>query len=304
MVEFARHFVERLTVYVFDRPTDTIPAETRRQWLEELFPGIRVEEMYLPERKGTGATRGLPRFYLDGLRGKADYLFGNDRRDAHLAHRLDCRWIPVDHLGDVIPSISAEIRADPMRYWEHLSIPARPHYVKKVCLLGAESVGKSWLARELARRLQTVHVPEYARTFVDARNNQVSFVDSAMIARGHIAAEEALARQANRVLICDTGSLSTLIWCEVLYGRCFPWVRQWADRREYDLFLLLKPDVPWEPDPQRSLATGEQRWAFHERCQRELEARGWNYIEIDGGSEERLGRALEAVDALIQSSQA
>lgn len=169
--------------------------------------------------------------------------------------------------------------------------------------MGAESVGKSWLARELAARFSTVFVPEYARTLVDAQDNQVDFTDSAVIARGHIAAEEALARQANHVLFCDTGTLSTVIWCDVLYGRCYPWIRRWADRRRYDLVLLLRPDVPWQPDPQRSLATEEERRAFHERCRGELETRGWRYVEIGGSWEERRRHAEEEVEALLREGK-
>ena len=64
----------------------------------------------------------------------------------------------------------------------------------------------------------------------------------------------ALARQANRLLICDTDLLTTCVWSDFLFGDCPDCVRQEALRRRYDLYLLTDIDVPWIDDTQRYLA--------------------------------------------------
>lgn len=72
----------------------------------------------------------------------------------------------------------------------------------------------------------------------------------AEIVRGQIASEEALARDADRVLICDTDPLATTVWAEFLAGGCPQELRDLA-RRPYDLTLLTTPDVPWDADDGR-----------------------------------------------------
>jgi len=76
-------------------------------------------------------------------------------------------------------------------------------------VVGPESTGKSTLARDLAAHFGTTWVPEYARTLLEPRADPgqtapVEREDMIAIARGQMASEEALARNAERVLFSDT----------------------------------------------------------------------------------------------------
>ena len=117
-----------------------------------------------------------------------------------------------------------------------------------------------------------------------------------LIARAQIAAEDALALDADRVLFCDTDPLATLIWSEALFGACDPWIHA-AAARPYDLTLLLDVDVPWVADPVRYLP--DERHRFHERCARALDARGRRWARIAGAWDERFAAACVAIDAAL-----
>jgi len=112
-------------------------------------------------------------------------------------------------------------------------------------------------------------VPEYARTLQEARGGDVRADDMERIARGQAASEDALARNANRVLVADTDPLATLVWSDVLFGAVPPAVRELADSRVADLYLLTDVDVPWVADPVRYLPDGGS--AFF----RPLSGRNW-----------------------------
>jgi nicotinamide riboside kinase len=114
-----------------------------------------------------------------------------------------------------------------------------------------------------------------------------------------MAAEDALARHANRILFCDTDLLLTTVWSETLFGDCPAWIRQAAAARTYDLYLLLDVDVPWVDDSQRYLP--HQRQAFFERCRAVLEQHGRCYVVIRGTWPERLVHARAAVQDLLNS---
>ncbi len=109
--------------------------------------------------------------------------------------------------------------------------------------------------------------------------------------------EQALARQANRVLFCDTDLLTTTIWSDVLFGQCPDWIKQRAAQQRYHLTLLTDIDVPWVADAQRFLP--ERRQWFFDRCIRELEALERPYVIVGGSWQQRLASAYEAVDRLF-----
>lgn len=137
----------------------------------------------------------------------------------------------------------------------------RPHFLKRVCIYGPESTGKSTLARDLAKHFETQYVWEYARPLLDVKGGQCHEADIPRIVRGQIAAEEALARQANRVLFCDTDVLTTTIWSDVLFGSVPLWTQELADKRDYDLYLLRMSMFPGSTmlnDSSRLLKSGER----------------------------------------------
>jgi NadR type nicotinamide-nucleotide adenylyltransferase len=119
-----------------------------------------------------------------------------------------------------------------------------------------------------------------------------------IIARGQVAAEDSLARAADRLLFCDTDPLATVLWSEALFAEVDPAVTLASEGRRYDLTLLLDADVPYVDDPVRYLPSGRAR--FFERCVDALAAAGRPYVVLRGDWEERWRRACVAVDALIR----
>ena len=104
-----------------------------------------------------------------------------------------------------VPISGTMIRQDPLRHWSYIPRCVRPYFVKRICLFGPESTGKSTLAQQLGEDFGTVVVPEFARTYLELRHGQIELSDMELIARGQAANEDALALQANRLLFCEYG---------------------------------------------------------------------------------------------------
>ncbi|MFO0660240.1 MAG: AAA family ATPase [Polyangiaceae bacterium] len=166
-------------------------------------------------------------------------------------------------------------------------------------VFGPESTGKTTLAKRLAEHFDTVMVPEYARIHLERQQGAISADDLPRIARGQIASEDALARDANRVLICDTDPLATTIWSRELFGECESWIDEEATRRAYDLTLLTDVDVPWVADQVRYLP--ENRRTFFERCELALQTHQRTYVTLSGSWETRFTRACEAIEQALQT---
>jgi HTH-type transcriptional repressor of NAD biosynthesis genes len=290
-----------LTVVVCSLPTEPIPGEHRFRWMRELFPFDHVVHLteLLPQEPGehpdfwalwkASLERILPH--------RPDFVFASEEYGRKLAEVLGGAFVPVDLVRGVLPVSGTAIRNDPMAHWDYLPRCVRPYFVRRVCVFGPESTGKTTLARQLADHFGTVMVPEHARTLLEAQAGQLDASDMPRIARGQIAAEEALARNARRLLICDTDVLTTTIWSETLFGACDEWVRQQAEKRTYDLYLLLDVDVPWVGDTVRYLP--EDRRGFFERCRKALETRGRKYVHLRGTWDERFALACKAVEEIL-----
>ena len=167
----------------------------------------------------------------------------------------------------------------------------------KVVLTGSESTGKTELARRLAEHFRAPMAEEFVRAYAAERGGVIGFEDHGPIARGQMALEDAATARGDRLVILDTDLVSTVVYCEHYFGSCPQWIANEARERAGQLYLLLKPDVPWIPDGVRD--RGDHREEMHALFQSKLGALGLNYEEIGGTREQRFQRAVAAITARL-----
>jgi NadR type nicotinamide-nucleotide adenylyltransferase len=300
LCELARRWVDELTIVVGTLGREPIPGELRFAWMRELFPFDRV--VHLTDENPQDPSEhpdfwAIWRASLERvLPSRPDVVFASDAYGATLAEVLGARFVAVDPTRSVVPVSGTAIRAAPMRHWDMLPRCVRPHFVRRVSIVGPESTGKTTLARRLAERLGTTWVPEWARTMLERRGGSIEGLDWLDVVRGQITSEEALARDADRVLVCDTDPIVTPLWAEALLGACPAELAAAARGRRYDLTLLTDPGVPWVSDPARYLPGGGAE--FFARCEEALRREGRRYVVLRGSWEEREGAAMALVGEL------
>lgn len=301
LVNFARNFVDKLTVIVGSLKREPIPGELRVQWMRELFPDVEVLHLQDENPQLPHEHPDFWQIWRDSLLRlvpqSADYLFAGEAYGVPLSKIIGARFIPTAGMRDTLGISATKVRSNPSLYWDQIPDCVRRYYLKRVCVFGPESTGKSTLAANLAAHYKTVHVPEFARTWLERVERPCAAEDMLTIAKGQAAAEDALAHSARGVLFTDTDPLATTIWSEELFGGCETSVWDVANSRRCDLYLLCDADVPWVADPVRYFP--EERQAFFERCKQRLEERGLPYVEIRGSWEERFATATTAVDKLL-----
>ncbi|MCC9137226.1 AAA family ATPase [Pontibacter silvestris] len=170
----------------------------------------------------------------------------------------------------------------------------------KIAITGPESTGKSTISEKLAQHYNTVWVPEYARSYVGNLNRPYNIEDVEAIAKGQLELEQKLLSDANKLIFADTDLVVIKIWCEHAYGYCPDWILEKLRQQNYNLYLLMGVDLPWEPDPQREHP--HLRQFFYDWYKRELITLGVPFVEISGQHEARLQQALQHVGTLIHKN--
>jgi NadR type nicotinamide-nucleotide adenylyltransferase len=172
--------------------------------------------------------------------------------------------------------------------------------MKRIVIIGAESTGKTTLATALAEHYRTAWVPEFGRLYTEARKYRGELWRSdefTYIAIEQARMEDALARVALRVLICDTDPFATAIWHERYLDTPSPDVQAVAATRKYDLYVLTDVNTPFVPDDIRD---GEsiRQW-MHNRFHDELSRMTTPMILVSGPHAERLAAAVARINALL-----
>ncbi|HET6178235.1 MAG TPA: AAA family ATPase [Candidatus Sulfotelmatobacter sp.] len=294
---------DHLDVLVCSRAGQTIPGELRAHWLREIHPQASVQTIDDPGETTTPNSGPTTRCEILGR--APNIVFTSEDYGEHYARFLGCRHVMVDRDRAQVPVSASAIRSAPLRHWEFLEPCVRAHFAKRVSVVGAESTGTTTLARDLAEHYQTVWVPEYGREYcenmqaagIDLWTYQWSSKEFTEIARKQQATEDQLAREANRVLICDTDVLATGIWHERYMNANSPEVDAIAESRRHDLYLLTDCDLPFV---QHGLRDGEsvRQWMTR-RFEQVLTERGLPWVKICGLGEQRLAAALCGVDKLL-----
>jgi HTH-type transcriptional regulator, transcriptional repressor of NAD biosynthesis genes len=175
--------------------------------------------------------------------------------------------------------------------------------VRRACLTGAESTGKTTLCQLLAERHATTWMHEYGRDHTIEKikagtNDEWTTHDFVVIAQRQQQLEDEAAERADGWLFCDTDALATALWHERYLGYRSEEVEAIAAGRTYDLFVLCDIDVPFERDGVRF---GEMdRPRMHDRFVEELAERPEPWILVSGSLDERYA-AVEAAMARVEA---
>jgi NadR type nicotinamide-nucleotide adenylyltransferase len=300
LIDTALSKCRELSIMICWNKNETIAPEVRYQWIRETYPLVRIllveDEDF--DQDDSELWAGLT---IKWLGFKPDVVFTSEEYGKHWAKYLKTNHILVDKERDVYSISGTKIRSNPYKYWEYMLPHVRAYFVKRVCIVGAESTGKTTLSRALAEHFKTPWVPEYGRMHWEARLTMgKNFIwdegDFVKISEEQNKLEDELAKEANKILICDTDAFATSIWFERYMGYKSKALDQyWADRK-YDLYILSDPSVPFEDDGTRD---GEhlREW-MHNIFLKELKQRAVPFVKVSGDAKNVRAAAIRAIEGL------
>ncbi len=304
LIDAARKQVDHLVVMVAHHHSQSIPGELRQAWLREIHPDVEVH--LVPDRLQDDTERWAG-FTVAHLGQAPDVVFSSEDYGPRFAAIMGARHVMVDRQRQTVACSGTQIRSAPLDHLEFLEPCVRAYFVRRIVLIGAESTGKTTLASLLARHYETLWVPEYGREHWEAKVAGLTmdeplprWTDDEFI---HIAQtqqqrEDLAARNANRVLICDTNAFATGTWFERYQGRRHPQIDAIGRTDTVHLYLLTEPDFPFVQDGVRD---GEKiRGWMHDYFAKQLAALEVPTVRLHGPIDLRLAAATQAIDQQIR----
>lgn len=293
LFRFAKQYCDELTIVVDCLKEQTIPPELRKLWIEELVTGVNVvalDEFMPQDPSEVESFWDIWKSKLYQVAGKPDVLIAAMDYGWELSRQLDCDFVPLDIARQSVPISATEIRENPFKHWNFIVESARGHFMKKVCLIGPESTGKSTIAENLAKKYDTVYIPEYAKAIINHQNGQFYEHNVNQVALAQIRTEKSLERMTNKVMFCDSDVITTMVWANTLFGKYDNNLHDIAQSQYYDITFLFYPDTPWINDEHRQV-TNSSSLDFRIKMFNEqkllLEKYNRKYIIVYGSFEEK-----------------
>ena len=305
LIDTALENSEVVHVILCHNSNQTIPGQLRHDVLNKIY-GDKIKlylfnDGHLPQsdigwHKDDFYALWVPAVY--NLIEKLNAVFTSENYGDDFAKYLNVEHFLVDKVRSKYPVSGTKVRTNPFDYWKFIPDQMKPYFVKRVAIMGPESVGKSTLTKDLANYFQTNFVIEYGRLVYEANGNKVELRDFIPISKGRQEIEDWLIRSSNKLIFCDTEDITTYLFSKMYCPEDYHQIEDYfinslKSKPKYDLYLLLKPDCPGKQDGTRNFL--KERDSHYEVIKSKLIEQDCSYIEIGGGFEERYQKSIEVI---------
>jgi HTH-type transcriptional regulator, transcriptional repressor of NAD biosynthesis genes len=305
LIEFALQHCDKLIVLLCASDKEPISGKIRLEWLQKSFlkqSNIEIIlfdylESMLPNT--SVSSRIVSKIWATKIQtivNQIDVVFTSERYGDYLAEYLNCKHMPYEFDRTSNPIAASQILPHPLAHWGDIAPAARPFFVKKICICGTESTGKSILTERLAKHYNTNFVAEVGRTIVP-HTEVATEQHLERIAHLHAQAIFQQLETAQKWLFVDTDVRTTQGYSKFLFGKPLIINEMVQKANQFDGHLFLDKDAPFIQDGTR--LNVRKRNQLHTVHRRTLEEQKIPYQMIGGDWETRFQKAVEWIDGLV-----
>jgi|GEM_PF-153443 len=214
-----------------------------------------------------------------------------------LAKLLGAEVVVIDEGRARFPLQGRLLRPDLLRNFGAVAPGARRALGVTVGIVGAESCGKSTMARELGAFFDCPVLEDPLRAFANERPDRrpLSIDYDVAAGRADILLETACREGSRAVVVSDATAMMARVWSERFIDPPPRSVIPSAELEQHDLWLHLLPDLPFDGLPERDDPAG-RAWTT-ERLRTLLASKRGTVVEISGSGQDRINAAIDAVEA-------
>ena len=302
LIKFAQSQCDYLYVLLCVGNDDPIPGNKRLGWLLDTFKDdlnieVRITDIQLP--LVPYSSKLISKMWGDWLKKEypdVNYLFSSERYGDFTAEFMGIKHIMFDNDRVEFFVSGTKIRNHPFVYWDYIPDIVKPHFVKKICICGTESTGKSTMTEKLAKRYHTNFVQEWGRV-ICPNTDECTFDMIMEIGKSHAKDIQEKIRTSNKILFSDTDLNTTKMYSYFLFNK-MPIFEQWIEEvNKFDLHIFLENDAPYIDDGTR--LNEERRNELRDYHYDFLISQGCNVQVVSGSDWEiRYEKAVRIIDEL------
>ena len=299
LIETAIKNSEHLYIIICTKDEEVPGPSIRIKWLKELYncPNITIKQIVdIYDQNDSKLWAELTKETIGNNR-SPDVVFTSENYGHDYAMYLKCAHELVDLERINIPISGTLIRNNPFQYWDYLHEIVRQFYTIKFVFCGAESTGKTTLSYRLASELKLAWVLEYGREYCKNIKNWTK-KDFENIANKQNEIENKAA-QYNKVIICDTDSNTTKLWCkryteeETNFNFNFNFKPDYSDNTFYIFSHVEGTELI--DDGTRTDSNDEIRSCMHKELLETMTASGRPVLILTGSYDQRYEQAKEYI---------
>lgn len=182
-----------------------------------------------------------------------DYFVASELYGIDMARVLGCKFMPCNRYREVIPITGSAVRSDIIGNFSYILPEFQHHLLKKITIFGAESCGKTTMAKRLAKDMNGWFIPEWAREYLETVGVEVTDEKMANITEGQFASMITVIGSLHNKpwIFFDTDLLSTIGYYRIYGGdkrADMNYVHQLFYKTKSDLYIVMNDEIPFEPD--------------------------------------------------------
>jgi HTH-type transcriptional regulator, transcriptional repressor of NAD biosynthesis genes len=257
LINFAKKHCENLKVAVCSTEGEKFSGEIRKNWILEATNKtvtvdiLNYDSKILPNT--SVSSKEVSKLWAQKFKElfpETEVIFTSEQYGDYVAGFMNIKHIKFDEARKVAPVSASAILSSPFLYWDYIPEVVRPSFVKKICIAGTESTGKSTLTQRLANYFHTNYVAEAGRDIVPV-SNECRQEDLLTIAEVH--AKEIIKQtlSADKILFLDTDLRITKSYSQFLFNSNLV-VDDWIETaNKCDLYIFLESDCEFVQDGTR-----------------------------------------------------
>lgn len=175
-----------------------------------------------------------------------------------MAEMLGCRFLPFNRYRDMLPVKGTDVRKDLLNRFSDVLPTFQLYLQRTVTIFGPESCGKTTMAKRLAKEMNGVFVPEWAREYLESLPTPETTDDRMLdIVHGQAALQRAAKSVRNKPWIFqDTDLLSTVGYYDIFGGGQrrpddLKLCQRLFEDSKADIYIVMNDRIPFEADPLR-----------------------------------------------------
>ncbi len=182
-----------------------------------------------------------------------DYFVASELYGIDMANVLGCKFMPCNRYREVVPVKGTTVRQDLISHFDYV-LPEFQKYLRKtVTIFGAESCGKTTMARFLSKSVGGHFIPEWAREYLETVGAEITDEKMRAIIHGQYALQKTAKNDLfdKPFIFQDTDLFSTVGYYRLWGGgtdQDNDVVEYFAKKTKSDLYIVMNDQIPFEED--------------------------------------------------------